>query len=324
MTMYIKDQIYMNTLAGCGSFTAAASRLGISQPALSKWLTCLESELGVTLAIRRKKGIVLTEAGQIYLDGCRCALSCAQKVQEDIAHLQDTRASHTVTLGGSPIRGADCFVNIYVAFRQHFPDVSLRFVQDSAPALRRAVACGDISLAIIGAGSTDSEEIEYMKFMDEELVFMVPRDSRLGYPPDTHKSLPIIDLSLLKDFPLLITEGGTSHTAIISELYEQHSLSGNIMFRSDLLPVLYKLVKQGVGAAFIPYAYYDPSDPVSVYRYAPRIIVYQGIGIRRDRRLSSAEEYLIHLIISHWHAPQYMHQYADYYLSQRRLRIGTV
>lgn len=61
-----------------------------------------------------------------------------------------------------------------------------------------------------------------------------------------------------------------------------------------------------------------------MYRYSPRLIVYQGIGIRKDHPLSPAEEYLIHLIISHWRAPFYIHQYADYYLEQRRLRLHAL
>ena len=323
-SMYLKDQTYMNTLASCGSFTAAASQLGISQPALSKWLTNLESELGVTLVIRHKKGIVLTEAGQIYLDGCQAAISATKETLEKISRLHQTEHSSDIILGASPIRGADCFASIYAPFKKHFPDVPLMFSSGTASELRNMVSLGKVSLAIIGADSTDAAEIEYMKFMDEELLFMVPRESRLGYTAESSDTIPFIDMSSIGDFPLLLTRDGTSHTAVTSEIYEKYGLTGNIVFRNDILPLLYKLVKTGIGAAFIPSAYYDPADPVSVYRYSPRIIVYQGIGIRPDRRLTPAEEFLIHLIISHWRAPQYMHQYTDYYLNQRRMRLGAL
>ena len=83
------------------------------------------------------------------------------------------------------------------------------------------------------------------------------------------------------------------------------------------------MVLNGVGTVLVPDSYYNPNDDVAVYSLFPRIIVYQGIGIRRGYQLSEAEEYLIHLVMNSWGSPYYMHQYADYYLKQRKERINT-
>ena len=55
-TMFLKDQFYMTVLANENSLTQAAAKLNISQPALSKWLNHLESELGTPLVIRSRRG----------------------------------------------------------------------------------------------------------------------------------------------------------------------------------------------------------------------------------------------------------------------------
>lgn len=319
--MNLKDQRYMAALASCGSLSAAAAFLHISQPALSKWLTQLETELGVSLVIRRKKNVIFTEAGQIYLEGCQAALSAAQEL---LAQLKHSVKSTGIILGGSTIRGADCFASVYAPFKKEYPHIELDFYADSAPNLRKHVAGGSVTLAIIGSGTSDDTEIEYLKFLDEELLFMVPRTCSLGYPPSSDTLIPTVDFCRLGSTPLLINSIGTSYTNRIADIFERHGVSKNIIFRSDIVPILYKLVKTGVGAAFLPSAYYSENDAVSVYRYNPRPIVYQGIGIRKDRPLSSAEEYLIHLIINHWQAPFYIHQYADYYLEQRRLRLHSL
>ncbi len=319
--MYLKDQRYMCALAACGSLAKAAEQLHISPSALSKWLSNLEAELGVSLIIRRRKSVIFTEAGQIYLEGCQSVLSAAQTLLSQLSHSAE---STRIILGGSTIRGADCFASVYAPFKKEYPDVELDFYADSAPNLRRHVADGSVTLAVIGSGTSDDTEIEYLKFLDEELLFMVPRTCSLGYSPSSDALIPTIDFDKLGDTPLLINSIGTSYTQRIADIYKRHGVSQNIVFRNDIVPILYKLVKAGIGAAFIASAYYDENDAVSVYRYSPRLIVYQGIGIRKDHPLSPAEEYLIHLIISHWRAPFYIHQYADYYLEQRQLRLHAL
>ena len=54
---------YFLTLCEMGSITAAAKKLNMTQPALSRQMQSLEEELGDQLFIREKKGIVLTDAG---------------------------------------------------------------------------------------------------------------------------------------------------------------------------------------------------------------------------------------------------------------------
>ena len=79
--MYLKDQQYMNALALSGSMTKASKMLGISQPALSKWLASLEAQLKTPLFLRSSKHLLLTEAGQIYLHGCQECLNTASEIR---------------------------------------------------------------------------------------------------------------------------------------------------------------------------------------------------------------------------------------------------
>ncbi|HMM70600.1 MAG TPA: LysR family transcriptional regulator, partial [Gudongella oleilytica] len=54
-----------NQVAVLGSFTKAANTLFMSQPAVSQSIAALESELGVRLFTRTRKGVVLTEEGKL-------------------------------------------------------------------------------------------------------------------------------------------------------------------------------------------------------------------------------------------------------------------
>jgi DNA-binding transcriptional LysR family regulator len=71
-------------LADHGSFTAAAMRLHISQPALSRSIQSLERDLGLLLFARSSSGIVVTPAGRPVLEQARALLGQAEALQESV------------------------------------------------------------------------------------------------------------------------------------------------------------------------------------------------------------------------------------------------
>ena len=65
---YFSSANYIKAIADARNISAAAEKIGISQPALSAFLKKLEEQLGVILFDRTKQPLTLTEAGRIYLE----------------------------------------------------------------------------------------------------------------------------------------------------------------------------------------------------------------------------------------------------------------
>jgi len=65
--MNLKQAHYIRTIAQEGSITAAAKKLYISQPSLSRYISRIEQMLGMPLFYRRNNGMELTEAGEVYV-----------------------------------------------------------------------------------------------------------------------------------------------------------------------------------------------------------------------------------------------------------------
>lgn len=323
--MFLKDQFYMTVLANENSLTQAAAKLNISQPALSKWLNHLESELGTPLVIRSRRGLIFTESGQIYLEGCRACMEVARNVRNELDALFHNSAQ-TIILGGSPIRGAQAFAKIFNKFRVHYPNIELQFIGEKNSLLKELLLSGDITMSLLGSSDSNLPELEYLKFMDEELLLLLPPGHPRSYDPASllpNRPYPVMDLATLTDTPFLTSLPQTSYYETVLRLLRWAGQENNIVFRSNIVPLLYEMVLNGVGAALIPDAYYNPADGICAYSISPRITVHQGIGIRRGHPLSQAEEYLIHLLMNNWGSPYYMHQYADYYMSKRKKRFYT-
>lgn len=85
------------TFAECGTLSAAAEKLHLSQPALSRSMQKLENELSVPLFTRQKNRIILNENGELAVDYARNVVEAAREMKEKlVAH---ERARHTLAIG---------------------------------------------------------------------------------------------------------------------------------------------------------------------------------------------------------------------------------
>lgn len=119
--------VLLAEIADAGSVTAAARKLGCSQPAVSKQLRRLEESLGVTLFERGLRGVQATEYGVALLPRARAIRSQARQAGEDVLQRRGQREgrlvvalSHFATMALLP--------RVIPAFRMRWPGVQLSIV----------------------------------------------------------------------------------------------------------------------------------------------------------------------------------------------------
>jgi LysR family transcriptional regulator, hca operon transcriptional activator len=93
--MKLRHLRYFIAVAEEGSFlTAAQRRLNTSQPSLSRQIRDLESEVGVQLLERQARGVVLTDAGRVFLDHARLALSQVEAATNGARRIAQPQSPH--------------------------------------------------------------------------------------------------------------------------------------------------------------------------------------------------------------------------------------
>ena len=83
---------YLLAVAELGSMTAAAAQLGVAQPALSQALRRLESQLGVRLFERSRRGAELSCAGRAVIDDVRASLALAASAEQHARAIADGKS----------------------------------------------------------------------------------------------------------------------------------------------------------------------------------------------------------------------------------------
>lgn len=119
--MNLQHLQYVTEIENCGSITKAADKLYVSQPYLSKILRETEEEFQITIFVRGKNGIQLTESGRLFIDMAKDLLDSAGKFHKTFEERRDSYRLRISSCSSS--HSMDAFVRMM----QNIPDVDLRF-----------------------------------------------------------------------------------------------------------------------------------------------------------------------------------------------------
>lgn len=128
-----------------GNIGRAATRLFITQPALSRQLHHLEEELGVQLFTRVPRGVELTDAGRELLDKARTALDAAEQA---LTIGRAAEPSGRLTLGIS-VAGSRHWYELAEAFTELHAKVDVETRTALSELLLRQVVAGELDVAIV-------------------------------------------------------------------------------------------------------------------------------------------------------------------------------
>jgi LysR family transcriptional regulator of abg operon len=127
----IRDLI---AVSEAGSLRAAARRIGVSQPAMSKSLAELEREFQAQLLTRTSRGVALTAAGRAFVARARVVQGELRKVEEDLAALRGGTEG-TVAFGVGPALGLPLIPGAMARFRAERPRARVRIREGMRDAL---------------------------------------------------------------------------------------------------------------------------------------------------------------------------------------------
>ncbi|MFC4160778.1 LysR family transcriptional regulator [Chitinimonas lacunae] len=114
-------------VADCGSFTAAARRLGLPKSTVSQRVSQLEDRLGVRLLQRTTRRLGLTSAGQLYLGHCLRMLDAARAAEAAVSLLREAPAGR-LRLTAPEASGTLLFPALLAVFCQQYPAVEIDLV----------------------------------------------------------------------------------------------------------------------------------------------------------------------------------------------------
>src|SRR5688572_25176296 len=130
-----------------GTFTEAARRAHLSQPALTASIRRLEEHFGAKLLVRGRSGASLTAAGEAVLPRARAALAVIDEARRAVQEVEGLQAGE-VRIGGGATACTYFLPPFLAAFRARHPGVVFRIREASTRETMDALAAGELDLGV--------------------------------------------------------------------------------------------------------------------------------------------------------------------------------
>jgi LysR family transcriptional regulator, cyn operon transcriptional activator len=163
---------YFLAVAGAGSFSRAADRLGISQPSISQQMRDLEAALRVSLFQRRGKRILLTAAGLIFQEHARAILRQFENFLDELGR-DSVQLRGALHLGIVPWLDVALVPQLLGRFAARHPDVNLTVTEISSDDIETAVEEGRLDVGL-GFLTHHSPNLRYERLSSDEYALIVP------------------------------------------------------------------------------------------------------------------------------------------------------
>ena len=230
--MNLKQAHYFKTIAECGSITAAAKHLFVSQPSLSQMLRQIEDEIGLSLFDRSVSPMRLTFAGEKYLRAAERMLAANAELE---AQLREIRQENTgrLRLGISVTRAMQVMPLVLPIFTSQYPNVSLELTEAGSARQEELLRSGAIDLALAALESTGSS-LAYELIERENVGILAGKES--GIAKRNLSGTPL-DIRAAEGDSFVYLTKGHSARIIQDKLFRKYGMNPHILLETDSLEV---------------------------------------------------------------------------------------
>lgn len=232
------------TVADTRSFSEAALRLHLTQPAISKRIALLESSLNCQLFDRIGRQINLTEAGQALLPRAQRILFEMEDMRRELSNLSGA-VSGVLKIGTSHHIGLHRLPPILKTFSRLYPEVKLDIQFIDSEMAFDLIMQGQLELGIVTLPPEPHPTLHTRMIWNDPLAFMVS----VEHPLAAQKKVALQDLA---NYPAILPSMATFTRRIVEKLFQEQSLKIELAISTNYLETIKMMSAIGLGWTVLP------------------------------------------------------------------------
>lgn len=231
-----------------GSFTAAAEKLNISQPAVSQAVKLLERELGGNFFLRTQKGVRMTPEGDMLFSYISSGYETILKGEENLRKLLDLENGE-IRIGASDMTLQFYLLPYLEEFHKRYPGIKVSVTNGPTPETLSYLYEGKIDFGIVSEPFMAKPEVTSLRVEEIQDIFVAGNSF-------AHLSDKELEYKELEELPIICLEGLTSTRTYVDEILKNNGVVLKTEFElatSDMI-VQFSLRNLGVGSVVRDFA----------------------------------------------------------------------
>ena len=239
---YTSHLLYIYTVYQEKSFTRAAEKLYISQPALSQVIKKVETEIGHPIFERFGKEVRVTQIGQKIVNSINEILRIQTKLDAEIDDIVKLKKG-TITIGSTTFIASYVLPGILRRFKTKYPSIEIKMIVDHSNALEEKLESEQIDI-IINNATAFIDWYQYVPLFKERVLLGVPSELPINNELSDYQlphhllksnsvsydSLPKISVSAFKKENFILLKKGNKLRQLSRQIFEEgHILMGECM-----------------------------------------------------------------------------------------------
>lgn len=301
------------------SFSKAAQKLYITQPALSTAIKKVEKKIGSPIFDRSTSPIGLTPGGEVYIEAIEKLFNLEETTLNQLNNLNGLLAGK-LAIGGTIFFTSFILPALLAEFSKKYSQIKIELVEGTTTQLTEKLMSEEVDL-IIDNSELDDKNYEKYYYGSERIILAVPKGFEINETLKEYQmtredisdhlnsrpEFPALPLPLLRNTPFVFLKEENSIYKRGTKMCGKQNYSPNIVLKPDQVVTAFNMAAKGVGATFIPDAliasvpyeaplcFYKMDEQLSVrhvYFYKKRN-KYQTKAMEEFLRVAAGDESLI-------------------------------
>ena len=301
---------YVKAVAEEKSFSKASKKLGISQPALSTYISKLEKQWGVLLFDRSISPIEITEFGKYYLNYADEVIAATNKFENIKSDLMDLKTGRIV-LGSTSCFSTSFLPWSIAQFRKEYSGIYLDIIEGKATVIQEKCLAGQVDMFLSDA-CLDEDVFEKEILFKERILMAVQKNDEINqvigkYAIPTEvivngtfdeKKYQPIDLTLVKDKEFILLNEDQRVRQLVDELFKNSNVKPKVIMQVAQSTTGFSMAMENIGIAFVGEStirYGNVKEHLNYYMVGKNDEMVRALGVayKRNKYISNAGKKLI-------------------------------
>ncbi|MCL9783171.1 LysR family transcriptional regulator [Vibrio sp. S4M6] len=285
--MEVRQLKHFLAVAECGHFTQAAKLLNIAQPALSISIKKFEQQLGVSLFNRAERRAELTQEGHVLLTHAKKILQQIDDAKLAIDELVGLKKGE-VRLGAPSMVGSYFFPEIIMAFKSHYPQLTLILIDAGTQSIREMLLNGELDIGVI-IDQDVPDELETDHLLNCEMLAVMGEQHALA----NRSSITFSDFF---DQELVMFKPGYFHRDYMDRASRRYGHELKLSYETNLLAMILNIVKREFAVTALLDLVTEHEKGIKGIPFEDRIYLDLALAWRKDGYQSMADRAFIDFV----------------------------